>query len=108
MADSTQISNKLRPPCTKCGKPLLLTRSEPEKPGFELRVYYCASCGASDRVIAPLWAGAAPDLRCSQSLRRESAPVFDQGRANRTTARNPDMSRNDRLALTRSGSKAYS
>jgi len=26
MADSAQISNKLRPPCTKCGKPLLLTR----------------------------------------------------------------------------------
>src|SRR6266566_8782397 len=55
MADSAQISNKLRPPCTKCGKPLLLTRREPEKPGFELRVCYCASCGASDRVIAPLF-----------------------------------------------------
>ncbi len=57
MADSTRRSNKLRPPCTNCGKPLLLTRREPEKPGFELRVYYCASCGASDRVIAPLLGG---------------------------------------------------
>jgi hypothetical protein len=37
-----------------CGKPLLLTRREPEKSGFELRVYYCASCGASDRVVAAL------------------------------------------------------
>jgi len=38
--------------------------------------------------LHPYWAGAAPDLRRSQSLRCESAPVFDQGRAYRTTARN--------------------
>src|SRR5437879_13457389 len=66
MADSAQISNKLRPPCTKCGKPLLLTRREPEKPGFARCVYYCASCGASDRAIATFWTGAAPDLGSSQ------------------------------------------
>jgi DNA-directed RNA polymerase subunit RPC12/RpoP len=58
MADSTQ--NKLRPPCTNCSKPLLLTRLEPEKPGFELRVYYCAACGASDRVVTPLSTGTNP------------------------------------------------
>ena len=68
MPDSPQ--NKLRPPCTKCGKPLLLTRREPEKSGFELRVYYCASCGASDRAIAPLWAGGSsgPSLNMRQHL----------------------------------------
>jgi len=36
---------------------MLLTRREPEKPGFELRVYYCASCGASERVIDPFGRG---------------------------------------------------
>jgi RNase P subunit RPR2 len=62
MADSAQISNKLRPPCSRCGKPLILTCIIPEKPDIELRVYYCASCGANDRVIA-LVGAAAPDLR---------------------------------------------
>ena len=63
LADSAQISNKLRPPCSRCGKPLLLSSIIPAKPGSELRVYYCASCGANDRVIAPLGAAAVPDLR---------------------------------------------
>jgi hypothetical protein len=52
----------LRPPCSRCGKPLILTCIIPEKPGIELRVYYCASCGASDRVIALVGAAAALDL----------------------------------------------
>ena len=51
MSDSTQKSANLRPPCSRCGKPLILTHVEPKQPGFELRVYYCASCGAGDRVI---------------------------------------------------------
>jgi len=62
MADSTEISNKLQPPCSRCGNPLLLACIIPEKPGIELRVYYCASCEANDRVIAPVGAAAAPDL----------------------------------------------
>ena len=62
VADSAQILNKLRPPCSRCGKPLILTCIIPEKPGIELRVYYCASCGASDRVIALVGAAAALDL----------------------------------------------
>ena len=48
MTDSTQISNKLRPPCSRCGEPLLLSTILPAKPGSELRVYYCASCGPKD------------------------------------------------------------
>ncbi len=32
----------------------MLTRIEPEKPGFDLRTYYCASCKATETIIAPL------------------------------------------------------
>ena len=46
--------DNLRPPCSKCGRPLLLTRIEPEEPGFDLRIYYCASCGANETIIAPV------------------------------------------------------
>jgi ribosomal protein S14 len=46
--------DKLRPPCSKCGRPLLLTRIEPEEPGFDLRIYYCAGCGSNEAVIAPV------------------------------------------------------
>jgi hypothetical protein len=44
----------LRPPCSKCSRPLMLTRFEPEEPGFGLRVYYCAACEASETIIAPV------------------------------------------------------
>jgi hypothetical protein len=44
--------DNLRPPCSKCCKPLILTRIEPEEPGFDLRVYYCAHCGANETIIA--------------------------------------------------------
>jgi hypothetical protein len=43
-----------RPPCSKCGRPLMLTRIEPEKPGFDQRTYYCASCRATETIIAPV------------------------------------------------------
>jgi hypothetical protein len=43
---------QLRPPCSRCGKPLLLTRIEPEQPGVEIRIYYCASSGPGDRLGA--------------------------------------------------------
>jgi len=42
----------LRPPCSRCGRPLLLTRIEPEEPDFDLRTYYCAFCQANETVIA--------------------------------------------------------
>jgi len=63
----TQISNDFRPPCSRCGKPLLLTLHQPASPGFEFRIYYCASCAASDRVIAPR-AAAAQGFRRSPNL----------------------------------------
>jgi hypothetical protein len=43
-----------RPLCSKCGRPLLLTRIEPEEPGFDLRIYYCAFCEANETIIAPV------------------------------------------------------
>jgi hypothetical protein len=41
-----------RPPCSKCARPLMLTRVEPEDHGFDLRIYYCAACAATETVIA--------------------------------------------------------
>jgi hypothetical protein len=32
----------------------MLTRIEPEEPGFDLRTYYCASCRATETIIAPV------------------------------------------------------
>jgi hypothetical protein len=45
--------DKLRPPCSRCGRPLVLTRIEPEEPGFDLRTYYCADCEDSETIVAP-------------------------------------------------------
>jgi hypothetical protein len=42
----------LRPPCSGCGRPLVLTRIEPEKPGCDLRTYYCAFCQSRETVVA--------------------------------------------------------
>lgn len=44
--------DNLRPPCSKCGRPLILTRIEPQELGFDLRIYYCAACGSNETVIA--------------------------------------------------------
>jgi hypothetical protein len=41
-----------RPPCSKCGRPLVLTRTESEDPGFDLRIYYCAACAVTETIIA--------------------------------------------------------
>jgi len=49
--------DNLRPPCSKCGRPLILTRIQPEEPGFDLRIYYCAACEANETIIAPVQAG---------------------------------------------------
>src|SRR5580698_6012432 len=38
--------DNLRPPCSKCGRPLVLTKIEPEEPGFDLRTYYCSRAKA--------------------------------------------------------------
>ena len=44
----------IRPPCSKCGRPLVLTRIEPEEPGFDLRTYYCAACESTEVIIAAI------------------------------------------------------
>jgi hypothetical protein len=49
-----KFADRLRPPCSRCGRPLLLTRIEPEEPDFDLRTYYCAFCQANETVIATI------------------------------------------------------
>lgn len=44
----------IRPPCSKCGRPMVLTRIEPEEPGFDLRTYCCAACEATEVIIAAI------------------------------------------------------
>jgi hypothetical protein len=46
--------DNLRPPCSRCGRPLVLTRIEPEEPGFDLRTYYCAACEDAEVIIAAI------------------------------------------------------
>jgi hypothetical protein len=46
--------DNLRPPCSKCGRPLILTRIEPEEPGFDLRTYYCAAREDVEVIIAAI------------------------------------------------------
>jgi hypothetical protein len=56
MADPLDFKfvDNLRPPCSRCGGPLKLTRIEPEEPGFDLRTYYCAACESSEFIIAAI------------------------------------------------------
>jgi hypothetical protein len=44
----------LRPPCSRCGRPLILTKIETEEPGFHLRTYYCAACEETEVIISPV------------------------------------------------------
>ena len=57
-----------RPPCSKCRRPLMLARIEPEEPGFDLQIYYCAHCAATETMIAAISAGE------SQGEREHLAP----------------------------------
>jgi hypothetical protein len=57
-----QFVDNFRPPCSRCGRPLVLTRIEPWDPGSDLRVYYCAHCADTrNRHIGHL---TAPFLSC--------------------------------------------
>ena len=60
----------IRPPCSKCGRPLILTRIEPEEPGFDLRTYYCAACENSEVIIAAV--GIELKSRQSSGLEQDS------------------------------------
>jgi hypothetical protein len=44
--------DNLRPPCGRCGRPLILTRIDPEAPGLDLRTYYCAACQDSETILS--------------------------------------------------------
>jgi len=44
----------LRPPCSKCNRPLILTRIEPEEAGCDLRIYYCAACEDTEVIISAI------------------------------------------------------
>ena len=46
--------DNLRPPCSKCARPLILTRIEPEEPGYDLRTYYCTTCKDIEVIIAAI------------------------------------------------------
>jgi hypothetical protein len=46
--------DNLRPPCSKCGRPLILTKIETAEPGFDLRTYYCAACEDTEVIIAAI------------------------------------------------------
>jgi hypothetical protein len=46
--------DRLRPSCSRCNRPLLLTRIEPEEAGFDLRTYYCALCQDNEIVVAAI------------------------------------------------------
>jgi hypothetical protein len=54
MADppKSKLVDNLRPPCSNCGRQLLLTWIEPQEPAYDLRTYYCAACGTSEIVFA--------------------------------------------------------
>jgi hypothetical protein len=48
-ADSNPI---IRPPCPKCGATMMLTRIEPDAPGYERRTFECSQCENSEIVFA--------------------------------------------------------
>jgi hypothetical protein len=47
-----KLVDNLRPPCSACGKPLILARIEPEAPGQDLHIYYCVACGSNETIVA--------------------------------------------------------
>jgi hypothetical protein len=57
-----QFVDNLRPPCSQCGRPLILTCIAPEEPGFDLRTYFCAACYVSETVIAPVARKLGPEI----------------------------------------------
>lgn len=40
-----------RPPCTKCGTKMLLSRIEPDEPNHDKRTFECPSCNHEHSVI---------------------------------------------------------
>jgi ribosomal protein S27AE len=42
----------IRPPCPKCGTTMMLTRIEPDAPGYDRRTFECPQCENSETVLA--------------------------------------------------------
>ena len=40
-----------RPFCADCESPMILSRLEPDKPGFDLRTYACLMCAATESIV---------------------------------------------------------
>ena len=40
-----------RPFCADCQSPMMLSRLEPDRPGFDLRIYACLMCAATESII---------------------------------------------------------
>jgi hypothetical protein len=40
-----------RPFCPDCESPMILSRLEPDKPGFDLRTYTCLMCAATESIV---------------------------------------------------------
>ena len=44
----------VRPPCDVCATTMWLAQIEPEKPGFEIYMFYCPKCGHTQTSRAEL------------------------------------------------------
>jgi hypothetical protein len=43
-----------RPFCPDCESVMILSRLEPDKPGFDLRTYACLMCAATESVVVAI------------------------------------------------------
>ena len=43
-----------RPFCADCESPMVLSRLEPDRPGFDLRTYACLLCAATESIVVAL------------------------------------------------------
>jgi ribosomal protein S27AE len=50
-------------PCTKCGAPVILARTERAKPGSDLRTFECSKCNNVDQYIVEYGIAAPWSLR---------------------------------------------
>jgi hypothetical protein len=46
-----KLAGSERPFCPECESAMMLSRLEPDKPGFDLRTYACLMCAATESVV---------------------------------------------------------
>jgi DNA-directed RNA polymerase subunit M/transcription elongation factor TFIIS len=54
MLVSWNRSSSERPFCPDCESLMILSRLEPDKPGFDLRTYACLTCAATESIVVPI------------------------------------------------------